>query len=366
MVGTKPQPVFGVSARAEGRVMVGQVRRRGSTWARALIALPTMTVVAGCSMLPGAGPNPAAAAAAPATTSATQCADLDGQAALDRWAFEVPDADLYDLAAADTSEYDPCAPLSWIWVPETLSNRMSTVQVMLFHQGQFVRMADPEGFYFHPTITRVAPNAMRVEFDWYPRPNAEQMRVAVQTFTWDDTAKSVTVSGTSPTIDDVIASDPRADMNLPPEQRYVPGPEPKVQIGGRRPADAIPIRTVKDQWGNESGVIVTPSGNLRCEFEKNGGWASCGADSYYETRKYGTSEDGEPNWWIVFYGDGPDTPQPHWDKEGLDRKPAQMIEYGELAYFEEYVCLSEQRGLSCWNENTGDGLFLNREGYEHL
>ena len=394
--------------------MAGQVRRRSSTWARALLALPVVMAVAGCSMLPGTGPN-AAAAAAPA-----QCAGVTAEAALEKWWQEttVPEptttltntlsSQVVEAVTVDDSGFDPCAALSWASVTTDLPGDMDLTVAVLFHHGQYVSGDHTAGAYLAPTFTRVADGTVRVEFFRNLDASVTDVRDGQQVLQWDEARQVVTTSGSALTMDDLYSSISDADFGtfeaeLSPfaqladsagELDHVRGTEsevaneslsasetgrtgasrneqsvsaePTVEIGGRRPAGATRIRTVKNSWRHESGVIVTPSGNIRCEFDETG-WAGCGADSYYETRKYGTSQyNDEPNWWIVFDGADEVVPEPHWDKEELDRMPPQVIEYGEVAYYDKYVCLSEQRGLSCWNENTGDGLFLNREGYKIL
>ena len=41
--------------------------------------------------------------------------------------------------------------------------------------------------------------------------------------------------------------------------------------------------------------------------------------------------------------------------------PGQQVEYGTVVYHGDYVCASENAGLTCWNTATGHGAFMNRD-----
>jgi hypothetical protein len=41
--------------------------------------------------------------------------------------------------------------------------------------------------------------------------------------------------------------------------------------------------------------------------------------------------------------------------------PGQQVAYGTVVYHGDYVCASENAGLTCWNTTTGHGAFMNRD-----
>ncbi len=151
-----------------------------------------------------------------------------------------------------------------------------------------------------------------------------------------------------------------------PEPVYVgasiPGAYPGA--GGPRPAEATPITTVHElKYGGTLAAIVTPSGNIGCDFGYEG--AGCGVASYIQDRPYGDGTGGDPKWWMGFRDDSApvldirgDAPSFIWSDY-----PVQEVQYGQVVYWEQWVCASAEEGLTCWNTTTGHGAFMNRDGY---
>ena len=139
----------------------------------------------------------------------------------------------------------------------------------------------------------------------------------------------------------------------------IPGAYPGA--GGPRPANATPITTVHSGYA----VIITPSKNIGCEFSDT--TAGCGIVNYTNSKPYGSDELG-PKWWgrmksptaanqaepeIVSRSEPPLFQKPE--------TPGQQVEYGTVVYQGDYVCASENAGLTCWNTTTGHGAFMNRD-----
>lgn len=143
----------------------------------------------------------------------------------------------------------------------------------------------------------------------------------------------------------------------------IPGAYPDA--GGPRPASATPISSVYEmEYSGTFATLVTPSGNIGCDFT----WdlQACGVISYIEDQPYGAEEHSGPYWWITFT----DGEYPFIYPKGdvamfmFPEYPAQVVEYGEIVYWEDVVCASEEEGLTCWNTTTGHGAFMSRSGYE--
>lgn len=143
----------------------------------------------------------------------------------------------------------------------------------------------------------------------------------------------------------------------------VPGAYPGA--GGPIPQHATKIKTVHSAgYDLKTAIIKTPSGNIGCEIGE--GYSGCGVDSWNEDNLYPDPMWGSL-WWVDFdRGEGPmkpivshrgDAPLYMWG----DPNP-QVVNYGDVVYYGDFVCASEQTGLTCWNHKTGHGALLNKAG----
>ena len=112
-------------------------------------------------------------------------------------------------------------------------------------------------------------------------------------------------------------------------------------------------------------VIITPSKNISCEFSDT--TAGCGVMNYMNSKPYGSDELG-PKWWVRMKNSASaDQAKPEIvsrSEPPLSQKPetsGQQVEYGTVVYHGDYVCASEDAGLTCWNTTTGHGAFMNRD-----
>ena len=139
----------------------------------------------------------------------------------------------------------------------------------------------------------------------------------------------------------------------------IPGAYPGA--GGPRPANATPITAVHSGYA----VIITPSKNISCEISDT--TAGCGVMNYMNSKPYGSDELG-PKWWVRMKNSASaDQAKPEIvsrSEPPLSQKPetsGQQVEYGTVVYHGDYVCASEDAGLTCWNTTTGHGAFMNRD-----
>lgn len=49
---------------------------------------------------------------------------------------------------------------------------------------------------------------------------------------------------------------------------------------------------------------------------------------------------------------------------GVPGQPVTRLQYGSSARSKNYACTSETTGMTCWNQKTGHGFTIYREGYE--
>ena len=93
--------------------------------------------------------------------------------------------------------------------------------------------------------------------------------------------------------------------------------------------------------------------------------AGCGVASYADTGQYGQDEGGR-KWWIDITGI--DVPEVYSRGDVayymMPDAPPQVVAYGEVVTYGDFVCGSLESGLTCWNTSTGHGAFMNRRGFE--
>ena len=303
----------------------------------------------------GAGSPRVPAPAAPVVASPTPtCAKASAKEALAAAMPKVPTVEGdrewdWDPENAFTDDYDPCATLSWIPVGIVGPTGSSPYHVLLFHRGAFVGTATKTSQAFSPATERISDSALTITY-MFPRggeANAGASGKATSTFTWDDAKQQVVRTGELP---------PGEDSAAPVSEAGDATPSKGV------PADSTPITTIRPagQYGSETAVIVSPSGNIGCDFSADSG--GCGVKSYVEV------DDGSPfgpPWWFGL--DGSSKPEvgargdaPYFSDRSF---PAQVVAYGQTVHYRNYVCHSAQDGMTCWNADTGHGVRMARSGY---
>lgn len=153
-------------------------------------------------------------------------------------------------------------------------------------------------------------------------------------------------------------ADERSDRNT------VNIPEAYPGAGGPIPSDAMPFATIhEEQYGGPIGIFMLPSENIGCDFSDD--YQGCGVLSYIEDQTYGIEPGIESSrWWINFTGGGVPEIHAKGDVAYFMRTdiPVQILEYGQVLYWGEWVCASQESGLTCWNSDTGHGAHMNRAG----
>lgn len=148
-------------------------------------------------------------------------------------------------------------------------------------------------------------------------------------------------------------------------------PRLPAEAGGPRPPRAKPLAGSSNE---ERASIITPSGNIGCDFWVSEGEAvlDCMVVSWWTEQApvepANESIVGDP--WIIF-GTGERVPfyggdrgDPLCFQEGAcPGLEVQRVEYGEMVYFRDFVCASESNGLTCWNTETGKGALMSRSSF---
>lgn len=180
------------------------------------------------------------------------------------------------------------------------------------------------------------------------------------------------------------APEPVANQE-PPAQRDAPDAVPPVAGaypggGGPRPATAEPLPTYTGRYSKlESAHLLTPSGNIGCDFnapDDSGSQGLCGIKSFNSpSSPLGTEKsvgNRKGKWIFPFAANRIGEPTIGSGTTGWMNQPASdgyqvpVAEYGKQYYFQDWVCASEEPGLTCWNTSTGSGVFLSREKAERF
>lgn len=151
--------------------------------------------------------------------------------------------------------------------------------------------------------------------------------------------------------------------------------------GGSAPADALNLSSGS---GSQGSLIQTPTQNIFCQLPSSGADLSevtatdmygCGVKSYMEDAKYPhTKGEGLPyeynGWWFSFK-DFDAVPALRATPGGVayqDQRSnagsVKTLNYGQTVVSGKFACGSAENGLTCWNAETGHGVFMHRDGYE--
>lgn len=185
--------------------------------------------------------------------------------------------------------------------------------------------------------------------------------------------QSSATSSAAPSSEASVDSAPPTETSEPTQstEPAASSPEQKSPVdgayagaGGAAPANATKITSIyKAEYGPDSALIQTPSGNIGCEI--NTEYSGCGVDSWATSDLYPDPMWGSL-WWVEMSG-GVEPKVAHrgdapYYKYGTP-KP-QILQYGDVVYYANTVCASEQAGLTCWDVTTGHGALINKSGYK--
>jgi hypothetical protein len=152
-------------------------------------AVPLPVVTSRPSSTPTCGPADPSAAITQAAARLGPPAGIDGA----RW----------DVAGAVRDGYDRCAGLSWVVLRPVDSTGSSPSAILLFHDGAYLGTATKEQYGFEPDVVRTSDDAVTVtyRFPEQNEGNADASGRATATYTWDERAGRVVMSGDVPPTD---------------------------------------------------------------------------------------------------------------------------------------------------------------------
>lgn len=329
-------------------------------------ATPTSsTASASSSLAPTSSPAASSGTATAAESEPSQspsCENKNEQQALDNGFNQLlelsgPEGNYHWAKDYTDSNYDPCAELSWAVVGIQGGTASSPYQIMLFHRGEYLGTATKHAYGFAPKVVRVNDGEIAVTYRW-PKDgesNAEASNTATAHFAWDKEKNSVVMSGNLP------AYGPTENGTTPLwEKAIAHGAAP--QVGGGIPKNAQPMQESKEI--KNTFVFKTPSENIGCDATST--TLSCGVLSWSKTQTPAAGSVFPPDWLLTGIGETA-TPEETTRGDamtwGISPDAAPVLEYGESAYYENFVCSSEINGLTCWNTLSGHGAFLNADGY---
>lgn len=301
-----------------------------------------------------------------------ECGKLTAQEAVERWIDEVPPhvpqggggGDRWEWYPdrIDAATYDPCADLSWLLISIEDSKSTSPWALMLFHRGEYVGLAT-EDYTRHPEVERLSDASVEVTYRWTKEgeTNVEASGRSVSVLTWDPDTDEVTQEGELPPGigDGEGSAEGGSGDGAAGGAGIVPGAHPAA--GTRAvPPGAVPMGTV-EAYGRQVAVFRTASGGMGCEFEP--GWAGCGVNNWIRNSPEGRPSVGGSSWWVDLGVQGEPSLIPRGDLPAFENPAAPILSPGEIVVHGDYVCASEQAGLTCWNIQTGHGAFMSETDF---
>lgn len=200
----------------------------------------------------------------------------------------------------------------------------------------------------------------------------------------EDLGAATTTTVTTPSSGQVSPAPNQAQAQPVAEAEPAPAAPPVAGAypggGGPRPETAEPLPTYVGRYTKlESAHLLTPSGNIGCDFnapDPSGSQGLCGIKSFNTnssplgTERLGGQQKGK--WIFPFAANRIGEPTAGSGTTGWMNQPASdgyqvpVAGYGKQYYFKDWVCASEEPGLTCWNTSTGSGVFLSREKAERF
>ncbi|MDR7294364.1 variant leucine-rich repeat-containing protein [Pseudoglutamicibacter albus] len=174
------------------------------------------------------------------------------------------------------------------------------------------------------------------------------------------------------------------DEEEPEEKDQTPLP-PQVYAGARGPApdDAQQPQATVEKDGMTIASVMTPTGNIGCDIRLRensdddsgdaGDSIACSVKSWKDRAPVAANPKPKQgttpyvflgaNKSLASYG-GSHEGKFCFEKNGCeDGFKGQKLGYGESVVHGDFVCVSEEHGLTCWNSKTGRGVFLSRSHF---
>lgn len=282
------------------------------------------------------------------------CGELTRREAFDQNVDQVPKYnsdfgwEYLDGIEGDTS-YDPCADLSVILTLVEGGNSNSAFQALFFHKDQFVGHAGD--LLGRPVATRLADDTIEIRTHSKNGFYAPIVLEDIFIYKWDKKTKSLVVTEG----EDTDSESQNSSSGVVPYSTGIP-------------ESAKPMSVVKhDNFYGDFHIIQTPSTNIGCLVTDSD--LACTVKQLNLDAKTNYSgplnrhnsigihdgvadtghQGGVPAWVPGAAG------SPHNDPE------PEIVPYGTAVTNGRFVCLSEEKGLTCWDSQTGAGGFLARE-----
>lgn len=148
-----------------------------------------------------ASPEPTSnQAPAPKTEEPESCEDIDAEEAYQSGIGTIAPWNGFGWGRPFSSEFDPCADLSWLIIAIEGATASSPHHIMLFHKGEYLGTATAEPYGFFPTIERVNDAEIAVTYHWAREGETTAGRTGETHagFRWDEGQQKVIMSGDVP------------------------------------------------------------------------------------------------------------------------------------------------------------------------
>lgn len=141
---------------------------------------------------------------------------------------------------------------------------------------------------------------------------------------------------------------PAQDAAVPTTQP-TPEPSPTPEIKAPAPANAVVMDT-----------FAAPSGNIVCHLGED--TVACTISTYYFQPVDGSCSTGDPFTATVTAGGSVSGNC----NTAFSTAGAPTLPYGSAARNDTFACTTNESGIECWSQVTGDGVFLAREGADPI
>lgn len=262
----------------------------------------------------------------------------------------------YEPAPDATQTYDPCATFSYIVMKTVGGNSASSPNlVLLYSHGKYVGIPT-RARAFTPKITQDSETQLTINYPFAKphEPLGNVTGVATSYVFLDEASGTIHREGTLPPDNYETAQEAVGELD---------GIDPRA--GGPIPADSIDLATRGSNPQDNPPWITTPSGKITCSLY---GVADCTVKDYAEGNFFG-SKNGEPlDTLPIFNGSSSSSKSIRSiddmrSARGDSLYKTIQLEYGQSAHYASRVCSLNEKGLTCWDTNTGKGAYVTRYGY---
>ena len=136
----------------------------------------------------------------PSPEEPESCEDIDADEAYQSGIGTISPWNGFGWGQPFSSDFDPCADLSWQLIAIEGATASSPHHIMLFHKGEYLGTATAEPYGFFPTIERVSDAEIAVTYHWAREGETTAGRTGetYAGFRWDEGQQKVIMSGDVP------------------------------------------------------------------------------------------------------------------------------------------------------------------------